>query len=353
MEFNLFVRVMIFLTLGIFVWLFLPFLNAFIVALLLVTAFTPIQLWLESYLVQKRFEKNIASLVSAAGMTLFLFLVLFLPIIFFVVYIAIHPNELIAMGNTLFQQVSRLGDHLPSSLHSFELYIDQGVKKLQEHQTQIATTLAINVGNGLLGFLAEIGEMLLIITFFFFLSWYRRPILLAIAPIIPIHRKIRQEFILDMIATSAAGLYTLIGVAIAQGIAFGVFISFFDPYDPWLFGLLIGVTSVVPIVGTALVFIPVALNEFFSGNGLNALIILVYSWAMLSFFIDNILRIVILKLLNRYLSHGRKPIDDFLIFFAIMAGLTTFGFWGFLIGPAIVAFTVTLFRVLRRNHIVR
>jgi predicted PurR-regulated permease PerM len=171
--------------------------------------------------------------------------------------------------------------------------------------------------------------------------------------VIQIRRKIRQEFMLDMIATSAAGFYTLLGVAIAQGMAFGVFIAFFDGYNPWLFGLMIAVASVIPIVGTALIFIPLALNEWFGGNGMNALIIIIYSWAMLSFFIDNIVRLLILKQLNRYLSRGRKPIDDFLIFFGIMAGLMTFGFWGFLIGPAIVAFAVTLLRMLRHNHVAK
>ncbi|MDD2828312.1 MAG: AI-2E family transporter [Sulfuricurvum sp.] len=353
MEHNLFVRSLIFITFGLFIWLFLPFLNSFVVALLLVTAFTPIHLWMEGIIQKKPFLNANKALWSASIMTLLLFIVLFVPIIFFIVYIATHPSELIQIGNTFATQITKIASHLPDSLHWLQEYVDQGIAKTKEHQTQIATTLAINLGNGVLGFLGAVGDMILIITFFFFLSWYRRPILLSISPVIPMRRKIRQEFILDMIATSAAGFYTLVGVAIAQGLAFGIFISFFDNYNPWLFGLLIAVTSVIPIFGTALIFVPVALNEWFSGNGMNALIIVIYSWAMLSFFIDNIVRLLILQQLNRYLSQGRKPIDDFLIFFSIMAGLVTFGFWGFLIGPAIVAFTVTLLRVLRRNHITK
>jgi predicted PurR-regulated permease PerM len=351
MEHNLFVRILIIVTFGLFIWLFFPFLKSFVVALLLVTAFTPIHLWIEGTVQKKAFLNSNTALWCATIMTLLLFIVLFVPIIFFIIYIAIHPTEIIQMGNTLATQMSNLASHLPNSLHWFQTYLDQGISKIKEHQSQIITTLAINLGNGVLGFLGAVGDMVLIITFFFFLSWYRRPILLSISPVIPMRRKIRQEFILDMIATSAAGFYTLVGVAIAQGLAFGIFISFFDNYNPWLFGLLIAVTSVIPIFGTALIFVPVALNEWFSGNGMNALIIVIYSWAMLSFFIDNIVRLLILQQLNRYLSQGRKPIDDFLIFFAIMAGLITFGFWGFLIGPAIIAFTVTLLRVLRRNHV--
>jgi len=353
MEQNLFVRIMIIVVFSLFIWLFTPFLNSFIVALLLAIAFVPIHLQVEMKLLKNRFIGQYATLASASIMTLLLFCVLFVPILFFIMYIASHPAELIKMGNTLFDQAVRLASHLPESMSWAQEYIDKGVVKAKENQENIAATLALNLGNGLLGFLSALGEILLIITFFFFLLWYRRPILLSIVPAIPIRRKIRQEFMLDMITTSAAGFYTLLGVGLAQGIAFGIFIAFFHGYDPFLLGLMIAVASVIPIVGTALIFVPVALNEWFGGNGMNALIIVIYSWAMLSFFIDNVVRLLILKQLNRYLSKGRKPIDDFLIFFGIMAGLMTFGFWGFLIGPAIVAFTVTLLRMLRHNHIVK
>ena len=353
MEQNLFVRVMIFLVLGLFIWLFIPFLSSFIVALLLAIAFIPIHLYMEMKLVKHRYVGEYATLLSATAMTVLLFAVLFVPILFFISYIIAYPGELIGVGNTLFDQMIRLSSHLPESMSWMQKYLDEAILKAKEHQGQIGAAVAVKLGNGLLGFFGALGEMLLIIVFFFFLLWYRRPLLLSIVPVIPIRRKIRQEFILDMIATSAAGFYTLLGVAIAQAIAFGIFIAFFDGYNPWLFGLMIGVASVIPIVGTALIFIPVALNEWFGGHGMNALIIIIYSWAMLSFFIDNIVRLLILKQLNRYLSKGRKPIDDFLIFFGIMAGLITFGFWGFLIGPAIVAFTVTLLRMLRHNHVVK
>jgi len=353
MEQNLFVRVMIFLVLALFIWLFSPFLKSFFVALLLAIAFIPIHSYMEIKLSKYHYVGKYATLLSATAMTVLLFAVLFVPILFFIVYIIAHPAELIGVGNTLFDQMIRLFSHLPESMFWMQEYLDRAMLKAKEHQEQIATAIAVKLGSGLMGFLSALSEMLLIIVFFFFLLWYRRPLLLSIVPVIQIRRKIRQEFMLDMIATSAAGFYTLLGVAIAQGMAFGVFIAFFDGYNPWLFGLMIAVASVIPIVGTALIFIPLALNEWFGGNGMNALIIIIYSWAMLSFFIDNIVRLLILKQLNRYLSRGRKPIDDFLIFFGIMAGLMTFGFWGFLIGPAIVAFAVTLLRMLRHNHVAK
>jgi predicted PurR-regulated permease PerM len=59
---------------------------------------------------------------------------------------------------------------------------------------------------------------------------------------------------------------------------------------------------------------------------------------------------VILNFVNRKLSDGKSRINEFMIFFAIVGGLATFGFWGFIIGPAIVAFMLTTLRMLRKTN---
>ncbi|HEX5669917.1 MAG TPA: AI-2E family transporter [Sulfuricurvum sp.] len=353
MQRNLFVKMMIFTAFVLMIWLFFPFLKSFFVAFLLVTAFTPLHNLVDLKLTTIRNLRPYREVISASVMTSALFIVLFVPILFFIYYIATHPTEIMKIGYSFQVQTMKLVAHLPPSLSWMEKIVAILVEKATENQAQIVSTLAVSFGSGVLGFLGAVGEMMMIVIFFFFLAWYRRPLTLAIAPVIPLTRAIRQEFVKDMISTTSAGFYTLVGVAIAQGLAFGIFISFFKPYDPWLFGLMIAVTSVIPIVGTALVWIPIAINEFFNGNSVNAMIIFIYSWAMLSFFIDNIVRLIILQQINRLLSHGRQSINDFLIFFAIVAGLATFGFWGFILGPAIVAFMVTLLRMLRRNHVSR
>lgn len=341
---------MIFIAIGLFIWLFFPFLKSFFVALLLVTAFTPVHILFEGKLKKNPKIIAIAPLLTASAMTFFLITILFVPILFFVYYIVVHPTELYAIGKTFYAQGTHILALAPDSVDWLKKPLEMLREKVIVNQEKIVSTAVAGLGSGVLGLMSALGDMVMIVIFFFFLSWYRRDLTLAIAPIIPIKRSIRMEFVMDMISTTSAGFYTLIGVAIAQGLAFGIFISFFDGYDPLLLGLMIAVTSVIPIVGTALIFIPVALNEFFNGHAMNALIIFIYSWAMLSFFIDNIVRLIILQQLNHLLSQGRKVINDFLIFFAILAGLTTFGFWGFILGPAIVAFVVTLIRMLRRNH---
>ena len=188
------------------------------------------------------------------------------------------------------------------------------------------------------------------VVFFFFLTWYGKSISLFILPIIPLSRSIKRRFLSDMMTTTAVVFYTFGGVMLAQGLAFGIFIAFFDGYNPFLLGFMTGISAIIPVVGTALIWVPVALNEYFEGNIVNALIITAYSWAMMAFFIDNIVKLVILNFVNRSVSDGKSRMNEFVIFFAIVGGLATFGFWGFVFGPAIVAFAVSTLRMLRQTH---
>lgn len=351
MHTNAFVKTLIFVALGLFVWLFSPFLKSFFVALLLVIAFTPIHVAFERSLKHYPHLAKRSHWITATAMTLLLITILFVPILFFISYLISHPAEIMQMGKTYYHQATHLLALIPTLPPSLEKPVATLIQKLLENQEKIASTAAMSVGDGVLGLMGALGNMVIIVFFFFFLSWYQRDLMLFLSPIIPLKRCVRSEFLLDMISTTATGLYTLLGVAITQGIAFGLFIRFFDGYDPWLLGLMVSGASVIPLIGTALIWIPIALNEFFQGHSANAIIIAVYSWGMLSFFIDNVVRLLILQKLNRLLNQGRKAINDFLLFFAILAGLTTFGFWGFILGPAIVAFVVTLLRVLRRHHL--
>ncbi|MDA3946877.1 MAG: AI-2E family transporter, partial [Helicobacteraceae bacterium] len=49
-------------------------------------------------------------------------------------------------------------------------------------------------------------------------------------------------------------------------------------------------------------------------------------------------------------SNGQNRINQFIIFFAIVGGLATFGFWGVILGPAIIALAITTLRTLRKAN---
>ncbi|WP_258399938.1 AI-2E family transporter [Helicobacter fennelliae] len=54
-------------------------------------------------------------------------------------------------------------------------------------------------------------------------------------------------------------------------------------------------------------------------------------------------------MVNRKLLTKPLQINEFIIFFAIFAGLGAFGFWGIVIGPAITAFFIVMLRIYERD----
>ncbi|MBN2870758.1 MAG: AI-2E family transporter [Campylobacterales bacterium] len=346
----LFVRYMIFLAMGLTLWLFFPFLKSFFVALLLAIVIFPLHLIVEKKISRNARLNPFASLISAAIVTTVLSLILFLPITLFLFQLFDQPEKSVAVVRTLGARIDTISSYLPGFLAWLKDPIDTLIEVGKVHKDTIITTMAGWFGSGLTTFVMMIGEMAMVVVFFFFLTWYGRSISLFLLPIIPLTRAVKRKFIADMMTTTAIVFYTFGGVMLAQGLAFGIFIAFFEGYNPFLLGFMTGVAAIIPIVGTALVWIPVALNEYFQGNIVNAIIISIYSWAMMAFFIDNIVKLVILNFVNRTVSESKSRINEFVIFFAIVGGLATFGFWGFIFGPAIIAFTVSTLRLLRQTH---
>ena len=139
--------------------------------------------------------------------------------------------------------------------------------------------------------------------------------------------------------------YSIIANAMFQGILFGVAISFMG-YNGLLFGIMYGFASLVPVVGGAIMWLPFAFYEFSSGNSSNAIFIVLYSIVVISVIADTFIKPLVIKEINlRLLKEDDAKMNELIIFFAIIAGLTTFGFWGMILGPAITAFFLTIVKL--------
>lgn len=350
MENKLFVRFMMILAAGLSLWLFFPFLKSFFVALLLAMVISPLYRIVEARVNRVRWLLPVSSVASAGIVTVALSLILFLPLTMFLFQLFDQPEKSVAVVRAMGARIDTLSTYLPSFMGWLKEPLETLIVLGKEHKDEIIAAMVTWFGSGLTTFITMIGEMAMIVVFFFFLTWYGKSIALFFLPIIPLTRTTKRKFMVDMMTTTAVVFYTFGGVMLAQGLAFGIFIAFFEGYNPFVLGFMTGIAAIIPVVGTALVWVPVALNEYFEGNIVNAVIITLYSWAMMAFFIDNVVKLVILNFVNRSISEGKSRMNEFVIFFAIVGGLATFGFWGFIFGPTIVAFTVSTLRLLRQTH---
>ena len=57
---------------------------------------------------------------------------------------------------------------------------------------------------------------------------------------------------------------------------------------------------------------------------------------------------LIINYINKKVIKTPTKINSLLIFFAIVAGLGTFGFWGMIIGPALVSLFISILYLLKK-----
>lgn len=231
------------------VWILFPFLKSFCVALLLAMAILPLHHLLELKLERYNFLKSISAVTAAAIVTLGLSLILFLPIVIFFFHLLDQPAKTMQSIHLVANSIDTMTTYLPGYLAWLKDPLDTLLEIAKGHKNEIITYFAGGFGNGLKTFVSMLGEMAMIVVFSF-LTWYGRRLTLFLVPIIPLTRAIKREFMEEMITTTAIVFYTLLGVVIAQGLAFGIFIAFFDGYNPLLLGFLAGISGIIPIFGT-------------------------------------------------------------------------------------------------------
>lgn len=192
-------------------------------------------------------------------------------------------------------------------------------------------------------------DALFIAIFYFFLNIYGKNILEFTLKATPLERKNANELMHEGGVTIKAVFYSLFITAFLQGLLFGVFVSFFG-LDGLLLGLLYGFASMIPVVGGGLVWIPASGYLLFEGSTIAAIAVAIYSIVILATVVDNFVRPVIVGWLNNRVLKTDKGLNEILVFFSMLAGLGQFGFFGIILGPAIMALLLSILRLLHMKR---
>ena len=197
-----------------------------------------------------------------------------------------------------------------------------------------------------------VSDTLLILVFLFFFYYYGNALGCYFLKLIPFDSTQTQSLYNEVSAVISVVFYSSIFSMVLQGALFGILMLFYG-YNAYLLGILYGFASLVPIIGGALVWLPIAGYELYLGHYTNTIIITLYSIIIIATLADNGIKPFIIAFINRVLIKTPVQINEMLIFFAIIAGLTSFGFWGIVLGPAITALFIALLRIyqnLAQSH---
>ncbi|MCH9813926.1 MAG: AI-2E family transporter [Epsilonproteobacteria bacterium] len=315
-------------------YLYRPFLTPIFIAIMLSLATSNFYLYLDKCCKPRAVKTTILTLILA---------------VLFFAPIAYALNSLAAMVNNfdtsmVEKMVGMKADFVLPEYLDFAKPQIEGI--LESINSQEITTKILDFSTAILknsaGF---VKDMFMILVFYFFVNYYGKELASYIRDILPLDRD--SAFFDESANVMSIVFYSILITAIFEGALFAI-IAMVYGHDGLLFGILYGFASLVPIIGGALMWIPLALYEYGNGNTVSAIVIGVYSIVVISVIADTFIKPVIIDYVNDFMIKTPTKINSILIFFSILAGLTSFGFWGMIIGPAITTFFISLLKIYQR-----
>jgi predicted PurR-regulated permease PerM len=135
-----------------------------------------------------------------------------------------------------------------------------------------------------------------------------------------------------------ASVYGVIVIAMVQGTLGGLAFAALGLPSPVVWGVVMFFLSMVPMVGSSVIWVPTAIYLGMSGHWAKAAALALWG-ALIIGTIDNILRP---KLVGE-----RARLHELLIFFSVLGGLQIWGPLGLVLGPVMIAITLALFDIFK------
>jgi predicted PurR-regulated permease PerM len=318
--------------------LFNPFLKSIIVSVLLAVATSSVTIYLEN-----RFRSRI---LATSFMTVGLTALFFIPVLYCIFSFANFFNQV--DQEVLINNLSDMKDFVQESSKDIVFlndFLNDLTSKIDVGETvQNILSVGAYLGKNSAKFMMDI---VMILIFFFFFTLYSSQIAIFIKELLPIKKEDSIILFYESSNVMTVVLYSILITAVFEGFLFGFFLTFFG-YDGLLFGVLYGFASLIPVIGGVIMWLPIVIYEASTNSLTNAVIIAVYSILVISIIADTFVKPMIIKYINQKVVKTPTSVNELLIFFSIVAGLSTFGFWGMIIGPAMVTFFISIMHLLKK-----
>ncbi len=299
-----------------------PFLGALAWALTLGVLFVPLQV---------RFERVFRSRGIAAVLTVLVAAIIVATPAVLVIERLVR--EAAASAVFIQAKLAAKSIRLPAFVYWVQEQID-----LPAMISRLTTWLSNVSASFLRGSLAQALEIVLTFYILFFVLRDRGAACALLRGVLPLNRTETDRLFARIVDTINATIYGTIVVAIIQGALGGLMFLVLGLSAPVLWGLIMALLSMVPVLGAFIVWIPEAILLILDGHEIKAAILIVWGGVVVGG-IDNVIRPILLG--NRLRLHTVPT------FISIIGGLVLFGPPGFVLGPLVLTTTLVLLEILR------
>ncbi|MFP4682017.1 MAG: AI-2E family transporter [Chitinispirillaceae bacterium] len=324
--------------LGLVTLALIPIMRDFLVPLVLaatfVTLFYP---FYKSILKRFRGNKGLSSLVCCLVLLLGLMVPAYLMAHLVVgqaidFYEIAQPQikDLLSEGRDswILQQISQLpfAQYLQLDTVDWQSMIQETAKAGASLGTQVINRTSV----GVFGFVANF-FIILFTMFYFFMDG--ESLIMRLKYLSPLRNEHEEMIFSRFLLISRATVKGTLVIGLIQG-TFGALALLIFGVKTWLlWGFVMVILSVIPMVGAWLVLIPAGIIQIILGDTWQGIGIILVSTVIVSN-VDNLIR-------PRLVGRGAK-MHDLMIFFSTLGGIGVFGIMGFIVGPAIAALFLTV-----------
>jgi predicted PurR-regulated permease PerM len=318
---------------------FVAMIRVFLLTILLAAIFTglsyPMYLW---FLRTFRRRKALAALATL----LVLVALVILPLL---AVLGAGANEALRVTETIRPTLERLVDR-PGEFNR-RLRVLPGYHYIEPYRAQIFTKAGELLGSTSAFMFSALSAttratavfifhfVILLYTMFFFLTG--GPALLeGVMAFLPLEDADKERVLDKFVSVTRATLKGTILIGIAQGVMGGLAFWVVGIDGAIFWGTIMTVLSIVPGIGSALVWVPAAIILMVSGEVWRGIGLAAFGGIVIGS-IDNLLRPLLV---------GRDTqMHELLIFFSTLGGLLMFGVMGFIVGPILAALFVTVWEM--------
>lgn len=340
LENRAFILILLVVTVG-FLWLLAPFYSAIFWASILAILFSP---------AEKRVRQRMQGhpTLSALVTTLATMLLVVIPLVFIMILLgveAVNAYKGITAGGFSVQpyldgilQTFPFLDKWFSQLNINWASIKTGISETALNSSQFLATQAFQFGQGYLSFV--INAVLMLYLTFFFLRDGENLIKLLIRAL-PLGDTREMRLFHKFAEVCRATVKGSLVVATVQGSIGGIAFWLLGIEGAILWGTLMVILSLLPAVGSALIWAPAAAWLLISGDYARGIVLIVVGVVLIGL-VDNILRPILV---------GRDTkMPDYLILISTLGGISLFGLSGFVMGPVLAALFLVLWQIFMEEY---
>ena len=307
---------------GIFLFYSLiQFFPAFLGALMFYVLSKPLVQWLT---IKKKWGKGQAALL----VIVISFFVILLPVTFLVSILVDKISSIATNPQEITNYVKQV-DNLLVSKYNIHLISDSTIQSIQQTVTALISAV-LNQGLGIFT------TIIMMYFFLFFMIKNIHRLEASAVYYLPFSRDKVKMFGDELVEQTYGNALGIPLVAVVQGLAAWVGFIITGLPDSSFWGIVTGFSSVIPIVGTGLVWVPVAVYFYINGMYWHGKFVLIWGAVLLGS-LDNVVRFLLAKKM--------ADVHPVVTVLGVVVGLKYFGFTGLIFGPLLISYFLILVKI--------